>query len=291
MSTIILFGASGATGSFLLPQLLARGATVHAVSRRPPAAAAPAPIWVTGDLFGTLDGLPEAADVALSLGPLDAFAAWIEHAQLPRLSRVVALSSMSANSKRDSIDRGERELAARLRQAEARLLRFTAARGIACTLLRPTLIYGGRTDQSLTPIVVFARRWRILPIPLGARGLRQPIHTADLAAAVLAVIDCAAAAGKTYALGGGERLPFNAMLFRLRAAVTGPVLPLPVPQRWLRALLSLRGGENRPSSGALQRLNEDLIADNEEARRDFGFSPRPFAAGDVVTPRMVAENS
>ena len=291
MSTTILFGATGTTGSYLLPQLLARGTSVYAVSRQPPAASGAEPVWIRADLFGAFAAVPADIAVALSLGPLDAFAAWIEQAQLPQLRRVVALSSMSAQSKRDSLDPRERELAARLLESEERILRLAAERGIACTLLRPTLIYGGRGDRSLSPIVRFARRWRVLPIPIGARGLRQPIHAADLAAAVLAVIDCAPAAGKIYALGGGERLPFNQLLRRLIAAVPGPVLPLPVPRWLLRTLSAWSGRDDAPSAGALQRLDADLVADDSEARRDFGYSPRAFAAEEVVAPRPTAKNA
>ena len=63
-----------------------------------------------------------------------------------------------------------------------------AERGIACTVFRPTLIYGAGTDRSLAPIARFARRWRVLPVPLGANGLRQPVHARDLAAACVAVL-------------------------------------------------------------------------------------------------------
>ena len=105
---------------------------------------------------------------------------------------------MSAETKSASPDLAERALAETLRKAEQRLLRSAAARGIACTLLRPTLIYGGGPDRSLVPIARLALRWRVLPIPLGASGLRQPVHAADLAGAVDAVIDCAAARGKVY---------------------------------------------------------------------------------------------
>jgi len=291
LSTVILFGATGAAGSFLLPQLLARGARVYAVSRQPPPATAPTPVWIRADLFAAPLPVPADTEIALSLGPLDAFAAWIEQAQLPRLRCVVALSSMSAQSKRDSVDAHERELAGRLRAAEARLLQLAAGRAFACTLLRPTLIYGGRTDRSLAPIVAFVRRWRLLPIPTGAHGLRQPIHAADLAAAVLAVIDCAPAAGKIYALGGGERLAFDQLLRRLAAALPGPVLPLPLPRWLLRLLSALGAGGFAPSAGALQRLGDDLVADDADARRDFGFSPRPFTAEDVVAPRPSPKNS
>src|SRR6185369_2312780 len=65
----------------------------------------------------------------------------------------------------------ERALAETLLAAEQRLLRTAGERGIGCTVLRPTLIYGGGPDRSLTPIARSAdsaRRQRVAPT--GARG-------------------------------------------------------------------------------------------------------------------------
>lgn len=285
MSTFIIFGATGPTGRFLLPALLERGARVYAVSRRPVATAdAPRVTWIRGDLFGVVDTLPRTADVVVSLGPLDAFAAWFDGLPVAGVRRVIALSSMSAETKSESPDSAERELSRSLRNAEQRLMRAAVARDIACTVLRPTLIYGGGPDRSLVPFVRFALRWRVLPIPLGAHGLRQPVHAADLAGAVDAVVDCTAAHGRIYALGGGERLRFDRMLLRLRAAMPKFVLPLPVPQAIIRAALRMRSrsGAGAISAAAAGRLRTDLIADNGEAARDFGFAPRDFRAEDVV---------
>jgi uncharacterized protein YbjT (DUF2867 family) len=285
LSTFIIFGVTGATGRSLLPALLGRGAHVHAVSRRPPATNdRQQPAWIQGDLFGAVGALPAAADVIVSLGPLDAFSAWFDRTPIAGVTRVIALSSMSAETKSASPDAAERALAETLHTSEQRLLRTAADRGIGCTVLRPTLIYGGGADRSLTPIARFALRWRVLPIPLGANGLRQPVHAADLAGAVDALVDCRAAHGKVYALGGGERLRFDRMLLRLRAAMPTFVLPLPVPQVMIRAVLRLRSGRGAGtiSAAAVGRMGADLVADNSEAARDFGYAPRAFFADDVI---------
>jgi len=285
LSTFIIFGASGATGRFLLPALLERGERIYAVSRKPPAPAAGLqPAWIHGDLFGAAAALPPAADVVVSLGPLDAFSAWFDATAIAGVKRVIALSSMSAETKSASPDAAERALAETLLAAEQRLLRTAGERGIGCTVLRPTLIYGGGPDRSLTPIARFAMRWRVLPIPLGASGLRQPVHAADVAGAVDAVIDCAAAYNRIYALGGGERLRFDRMLLRLRAAMPKFVLPLPVPQVTIRlALLLLSGrGASPVNAAAVGRMRADLVADNSEAARDFNFAPRAFLADDLI---------
>jgi uncharacterized protein YbjT (DUF2867 family) len=283
LSTFLIFGATGPVGAFLLPRLPARQAQVQAVSRTPPRAdATPQLTWCEGDLYDPALTVPGGADVIVSLGPLDVFSLWFERQPTAGVRRVIALSSMSAESKRASSDPAERELAERLVAAEQRLARTAQARDIAWTVLRPTLVYGDGRDRSLAPIARFARRWHILPIPLGASGLRQPVHAADLAAAVDAVVDCSAAAGKVYPLGGGEQLRLDDLLRRLRAALPGGVLALPVPRAALRIAQRLRAGNALISGAALQRLREPLTADNRAAQRDFGYAPRAFIAGDVL---------
>jgi len=266
MRTVLVFGASGAVGRHLLPLLPDTHYKVSPVSRGTRAG------WITGDLHVAEMDWP-ATDIVFSLGPLDAFAAWLaRQPQPPR--RVIALSSMSAETKALSPDPAERELAERLRSTEARLFDCSAERGIACTIFRPTLIYGAGSDRSLAPIARFARRWHLLPMPLGANGLRQPVHAADLAGACAAVIDVATTYARTYALGGGERLTFATMLHRLRTAQRGLILPVPVP----RSALRISG----VSPGVLARLREPLVADNGAATRDFGYAPRAFIAADVL---------
>src|SRR5438045_4110245 len=149
MRTILLFGASGAVGRYLLPLLPDAHYKVWPVSRDTHAG------WLIGDLHDARVDWPRA-DIVISLGPLDAFAAWLERQpQPPR--RVIALSSMSAETKTLSPDPAERALAERLRAAEARLFDCSAGHDIACTIFRPTLIYGACTDRSLAPIARFVR--------------------------------------------------------------------------------------------------------------------------------------
>lgn len=280
LSSFLVFGASGAVGRFLLPQLAARGERVSAVSRTASARSHETMNieWLHGDFCGA--GMPPLPDteILFSLGPLDAFAAWYVHTPSAAARRIVALGSMSAESKRDSIDAAERELSERLRDSEALLMQAARERGADCTIFRPTLIYGGGRDRSVAPIARFAQRWRVLPVPRGASGLRQPVHAGDLAAACLAVLANASTFGKIYPLGGGERLRFDAMLARIASGPPRLALALPVPFALARAGARMF----RVGAGALARLSEPLIADNSAAMRDFGYAPRVFLARDVL---------
>jgi hypothetical protein len=64
----------------------------------------------------------------------------------------------------------------------------------------------------------------------------------------------------------------------------GFVLPLPLPQVLIRAALKVRARADTAaiSMAAVDRLGSQLIADNDEAIRDFGYSPRLFSAEDVI---------
>ena len=270
-------GASGAIGRFLLPRLRGAGHDVIALSRTPHASFDPKLRWLAGDLNAAMPELPRV-DVMVSAGPLDAFAHWFAQARIAGAQRVIAVGSMSVLSKRDSPDAGERAIAARLLAAEHQLAEATAVCASALTVFRPTLVYGAGVDRSLTPVARFAQHWRMFPRVTAASGLRQPVHADDLADACLAVIGNPRTAGRTYALGGGERLTFAAMLERVRASLPVSTLPLPIPLAAVRGLVvALRAaGVQRISSAAAQRLRVDLVADQALAVADFGWSPRAF---------------
>lgn len=270
-------GASGAIGRFLLPRLRDAGHDVTALSRAPHENVDPRLRWLVGDLNSDMPELP-SLDVLVSAGPLDAFARWFAQARVVGAPRVIAVGSMSVLTKRDSPDADERAVAARLLAAERQLVEATAACDSALTVFRPTLIYGAGIDRSLTPIARFAQRWRVFPRIAEASGLRQPVHADDLADACLAVIENPRTAGRTYALGGGERLTFTAMLDRVRASLPVSTMPLRVPLVAVHGLVAAAqaAGVHGISSAAAQRLRVDLVADQALAVDDFGWAPRAF---------------
>jgi nucleoside-diphosphate-sugar epimerase len=266
--TVLVLGGSSQIGDFLLPGLVRAGARVLALSRRPQPAVADV-AWLNGAL-----PQPPAqagdADSICCFAPLAALAAWLESGAAPGLQRVVATSSMSAVSKQASPVASERALSRRLRDGEAALARVCERRGVAWTLLRPTLIYGAARDRSLTPLARRAARWRVFGLPAGA-GLRQPVHAEDVAAAVLRALD-GDAAGGVIPIGGGERLTAAELFARVRASLPMGTLavriPAPLIRMGARLLPSLRG--------PLTRLQQDLVADNTELERLLGVHPRGF---------------
>jgi nucleoside-diphosphate-sugar epimerase len=266
--TVLVCGASSQIGWFLLPELLRSGSPVLALSR-----SAQPPMKGVTWLHGALPQPPLAANAArflCSFAPLDALARWIESGTAPNLERVVATSSMSAESKQASPVAAEREVSRRLREGESALARACDGRAIARTVFRPTLIYGAGRDQSLTPLARRAMRWRVFGLPAGA-GLRQPVHAADIATAVLRALD-GGAEGRVMQIGGGERLTASAMFERVRASLPVRTLGLRIPGVLVRAGARVVP----PLRGPLMRLEQDLVADNSALEHLLDVHPRPF---------------
>jgi nucleoside-diphosphate-sugar epimerase len=272
----LVFGLTGQVGSAMRASLHDSDPGLLAVSREPPADEGGIS-WCRGSLEGFPDPPREIAAIA-SLGPLDAFARWFEASSLAP-ARVVALGSTSVHGKKDSPDPAERALAQALRDAESRLAAAAHARGSALTVLRPTLIYGHGRDHNLSRIVGLARRWRVLPLPLRAGGLRQPVHVEDVAGAVLGALRARSPRPGFFDLPGGETLAFDVMVARAVAAGAPGATLLRLPGPLFRSgvgLLRALGRLDAAGSGVLARLDQDLAYDPEPARMALGHYPRGF---------------
>lgn len=212
-----------------------------------------APIWV----------LPEHFDMLVARGA----------------RRVVAISSTSRLTKKDSSDPGEQAVARRLSEAEAALEAWAEQQGIEWVVLRPTLIYGLGRDKNVGDIARFIRRFRFFPLLGKANGQRQPIHAQDVAEACIAAMRVPSVKNRAYNISGGETLSYREMVTRVFKAMDCPPIMLPVPLFAFRsavALLRLLPGYRHLSAAMAERMNRDLVFDHSEAMRDFAFKPRPF---------------
>lgn len=264
--TVLILGASSQIGRFLLPRLDQADIEWLAVSRQPLAD----PRWRQGTLPHAMPCLPPLRAI-LSSGPIDALAAWLAGTRLEGRPHVIATSSMSAETKRESVVPQEREVARRLRDAETKVMATCASRGMPWTIFRPTLVYGAGMDKSLTPIVHAALRRRVFPLPSG-RGQRQPVHADDIATAFVAALQEPRARGRTFQIGGGERITAAEMFRRTRRSAGGVTVPAPVP----RLVMDLAALMMPSVRGPLHRLDSDLVADNGDLEAVLGVHPRPF---------------
>ena len=287
MQTALVFGASGQIGLPLLDRLRDDGWRTFAVSRTP-RAEQPALTWLPGD-FDNVGGWPREIHALFCCGPLDLFAQWYARSAIAA-PRVIAFGSTSIDVKRGSADAGERDLAQRLRDAEHRLFETAAARGAAATVLRPTLVYGAGRDRNLCRIAQVARRFGRIVLPRGACGLRQPVHVHDLADAAFACLHAPAAAGRAYALPGGETLAYRDMVARVLAALEPAPRLHEVPSPVFNVILAAAHAAGFAldfNEAAVARMRSDLTFDASDARRDFGYAPRGFHPTAEMFPPSV----
>jgi uncharacterized protein YbjT (DUF2867 family) len=192
--------------------------------------------------------------------------------------RLVALSSTSRFTKRDSAAVSERAIAARLAAAEDQVLDWARTRGVAATILRPTMIYDGIHDQNVARIARFIRRFGCYAVAGAAVGLRQPVHADDVATACESALQCDGLR-ETYEISGGETLTYREMVGRVFTWLERPprlvTLPLPLVRAAGPLVRILPGLESLPAMAA--RMNEDLVFGHGAATRDFGFHPRAFS--------------
>ena len=271
---LLLMGGTSLIGRSLLARLGSEGRTFVALSRspQPPVSGGN---WLVGDLGGEL-ALP-AAEQALSLSPI-----WLLPPALPRLlaagvRRIVAFSSTSVWTKAASPDPDERAVAQRLARAEAEMVEFCEAHGVAWTVLRPTLIYAEGRDANVSRLAGLIRRWGVLPLYGAGEGRRQPVHADDLAVGALAALEAPAAINRSFDLPGGETLTYREMSRRIFLALKRRPRIVSLPPFLWNAGFRL-ASPWLPGAGATMgaRMAEDLVFDPRPAQAAFGWNPRPF---------------
>ena len=250
------------------------------------------PGWITAELAS-----PSLAQDLSAIAPLSTVLAltpiWITAPAVPTLAalgakRILAISSTSRFTKAASPDAAERAVAQRLASSEAQFFAACTEHGIAYTLFRPTLIYDEGFDRNISRLAAVIRRARVAPLSGDGRGRRQPVHAEDLALGALQALADARTEGQVYATPGGEILTYRQMVERLFEGLGLQPKIIAFPS-WLWRLAFLLAKPVLPGTTAAMgaRMAEDLVFDDEAARRDFGWSPRPFRPtfpGGTVAP-------
>jgi nucleoside-diphosphate-sugar epimerase len=280
MTRILVTGGSSVVGDYLLPRLAATGHDFTVVSRNAHDAAGWRRVDVARDRVwdASLDG----TEVLIHLAPLTLLSRVLPEAPAS-LHRVVAIGTTSVYTKSDSSSDKDRELVRQQRAAEQTLIEFCAARGIVYTLFRPTLVYDGVRDKNVARIARIIRNLGFFPVAAPGKGLRQPLHADDLAAACVAALN--ARGSNAYELAGGETLTYRAMLERIFQAVgrRPRLLPLPLAlYRFAIAAARLLPRYRALTPAVADRMNQDMVFDCSAALRDFGLKPRPFVPGVSV---------
>jgi len=289
--TALVTGATNQIGYFLLPQLMQPHWSVIACSRQPPivsqtteSASHPALHWQTVDLFTALPTLPDTPTVLFHLAPLPLLPELLGRLPTNSLQQVVAFSSTSRFTKQNSPEAQEQQVALSLIKAEQAVLEYCDQLAIPCTILRPTLIYGCGRDKNVSFIARFIQRFKFFPILEAGRGLRQPVHAADLATACLQLLDNPTVYGQSYNLTGGETLTYRAMVIAIFQHLQQKPRIITISRTTFTQMTRYANwlpGFRHVSTAMLLRMNQDLCFDASPAGRDFGYQARGFRDSEL----------
>lgn len=268
-----VLGASSFAGKWLLESASRAGVRVIPFSRSPERHGADWRAVSAGEMFRS-----PGIGSWISLCPVNALAGLLPMLELAGVRRLVAVSSTSVVTKKQSSDSRDRILAESLRRSEKRLREWASGAGVEAVVLRTTLTYDGIGDRNIAAMAGFIRRWRVLPVLAPASGLRQPLHAVDLAQACLNAVR-SGAPRDCYDLSGGETLLYLEMGGRVFDALGLTRRFLRVPPVVFRCAGVAGGILPRALAfpvAMFERMNANLVFDHELATRDLGFRPRGF---------------
>ena len=276
---IFVTGATGFTGSRVVPLLLNNGYQVRCLYRASSdrSQLADANIeWAQGDLSDTaslssaMQGTDALVNIAsLGFGHADSIIRAAKDAGIKRavfISTTAIFTQLNAASKKVRV--------------AAELAIETS--GLKYTILRPTMIYGSPRDRNMWRLIRFLRILPIIPVFGDGKSLQQPIFMDDVAQAILGCLKSDVTIGKSYNIAGKHPLTYNEVIETIAKAMNKRVWKLHVPSKPVVALLSLFERIRIPfliKAEQVLRLNENKDFSYADAQRDFGFSPLAFEEG------------
>jgi nucleoside-diphosphate-sugar epimerase len=283
-----LLGGSGFLGGRVVERLLSRGDTVTSTARSDAAAEkirARGADPINGDLLvdedidrtiaaSGADTLITSVSLGFGFGPRIVAAA-----EAAGIRRAIFVSTTSIYTSLDSWAKPIRQ-----RAEEA-----ITASSLDWTIVRPTMIYGAPEDGNMVRLLRLVRRTPVVPLPGGGKGLQQPVHVDDVAAAIVGALDAPASIWRSYDLAGPDALTFRQVVVDAGGAVGRKVFTVGVPLAPVIAVARLaeRFGRAPLRSEQLERLEEDKAFDISAARADLGFAPRSLADGLRAEAQML----
>jgi len=278
--SVLVVGATGLTGEFLLPLLIEQGYQVNCLVRNQDKAEKLRSNTLLRVLYGNIND-PLALSAALegvqflvhipnilSVNHLQT----LECCRLAGVRRAVFFSTTAIFTTIPSEHRAHRL------KAEREIL----AAPLETVILRPTMIYGSARDKNMSRLIRYLSTHRVLPVVGDGRALQQPVYAGDVAFAITQALARPEAVGRTYNLPGKQPIEFNALVKEIAAQLGRAVRLIHLPAWPVIQLVSLleKGQIALPlRSEQLIRLRENKVFDYNEACGDLEYSPLAFADG------------
>jgi len=285
--TAVITGATGKSGQYTIERLMERmdelaGCQLRAVVRSREKAAfiaesgLPVSLYV-GDIADE-SFLLEAftgADVLLHIVGIHTSRKVVPLAIRSGIKRIIVVHTTGIYSKYKSAG-------AEYLRIDADITKMCQEAGVALSILRPTMIYGGLDDENVVKFITMMDKLPIMPVVSGARFVLQPVHRRDLGRAYADVLLSKNTTGKDYVLSGKEPITLRDMLSVIAEYLQKPAKFVSLPYwiaisgAWTLFILSFTKVDYREK---VQRLVEPRAYSHDEATQDFGYDPVDFREG------------
>jgi len=306
MSTVLVTGASGFVGSYVVPELAAAGHRVVALVRSADAGAALRRRLPAGLAAGVELRTGDVMDPA-TLGPALAGVDAVAHlVALPRdWNGGKDLLRVNLNGTRNVIAAMETAGVRRLvhlgalgvedredlnyAKSKARAEAAVRASSLDWTILKPSLLFGPR-DGFFNIVADLVRiPFPIVPVPGSGKSRFQPMHVGDLALGMRLAVERPETIGQAYELGGPRVWTYREITQEVARAMGKRrlILPMPVPLVALVAGLAekLRLRFFPVATDQLRQLALDNVGPLDGVHRAFGFVPRKME-GELLYLRL-----
>jgi nucleoside-diphosphate-sugar epimerase len=150
------------------------------------------------------------------------------------------------------------------------------------TIIRPTMIYGTSEDRNMWRLVKYLKRMPILPILGSGTYLQQPVYVKDLANVIVNSYEKNVSIKKAYNISGAAALTYNDVVDITGKALGKKVVKIHIPMKLSYNLLKVYEKiSKKPKLKAEQvlRLNESKDFSYEDAKKDLGYNPLSFEEG------------
>jgi uncharacterized protein YbjT (DUF2867 family) len=154
--------------------------------------------------------------------------------------------------------------------------------GLPYTIIRPTMIFGTARDRNISRLINYLCRWPVLPVLGNGQSLQQPVHVEDVATAIVAALDAEAAVQQTYNIAGKSVVSYNHLVDTTARLLGRHVRRVHLPPAPVVAVLRLMERASLPvplQAEQVLRLNEDKIFDYSAAADALDYHPMSLEEG------------
>ncbi len=155
--------------------------------------------------------------------------------------------------------------------------RMVTNSGIACVILRPTLMFGWFDRKHLGWLSRFMHKVPVFPVPGHGRYMRQPLYVGDFCNIIVSCIDSRTEG--SFNISGHEEIDYIDIIRQIKQKTGSRCVILKIPYGLFHALLALWAVFDRDPPFTTQQLAALVAGDEFEVfdwPGQFGVEPTPF---------------